>query len=134
MTLLVVYGMAAIIGGAAGVVGNVASTGASVGAATSQAGGAGNNAINSLAQQAQNVLASATAQATSPQAEQDARQNRGYRYKGGCARDVVLVCSARGGRHYRDRAREAWAFVTSRRSKPKAERQVQARAPCPTRG
>ncbi|HKR45778.1 MAG TPA: hypothetical protein VJU59_39985 [Paraburkholderia sp.] len=73
MILFVVFGMASIIGGAVGVAGNVAAAGATVGATASQSN-AGSEALNSLAQQARNTIASVTAAASSPQAETDARQ------------------------------------------------------------
>jgi hypothetical protein len=70
--LMVVYGMASVVGGAVGVAGNVAATGARVGATAAQSRG-GSNAVTSLAQQVQNTLASAATAASSPQAEADAR-------------------------------------------------------------
>jgi hypothetical protein len=73
MILFVVFEMATLIGGAVSVAGNVASAGATAGAAATQSD-AGNDAIASLTQQARNTIASATAAASSPQAEADARQ------------------------------------------------------------
>ncbi|BCG05425.1 hypothetical protein PPGU19_099930 (plasmid) [Paraburkholderia sp. PGU19] len=73
MILFVVFGMASLVGGAVGVAGNIASAGATVGAAASQSN-AGSGAVNALAQQARNAIASVAAVTSSPQAEADARQ------------------------------------------------------------
>jgi hypothetical protein len=70
--LMVMYGMASIVGGAVGVAGNVVSTGATVGVAAGQTD-AGSDALAAMTQQAQNTLASAAAAACGPQAETDAR-------------------------------------------------------------
>ncbi|QIE25938.1 hypothetical protein SBC1_47890 (plasmid) [Caballeronia sp. SBC1] len=72
MTLLLLYGMTSIIGGAVSVAGNVAATTANVGAA------AGNQAAGSLGdsarQQAQAALDGATSAAASADAQQNAMQ------------------------------------------------------------
>jgi MFS family permease len=75
MTLLLLYGMTSIIGGAVSVAGNVAVATANVGAAAS---GQGNQATGSLAdsakQQAQAVLDGAASATASVDAQQDAMQ------------------------------------------------------------
>jgi MFS family permease len=75
MTLLLLYGMTSIIGGAVSVAGNVAVATATVGAAAS---GQGNQATGSLAdsakQQAQAVLDGAASATASVDAQQDAMQ------------------------------------------------------------
>jgi putative Ca2+/H+ antiporter (TMEM165/GDT1 family) len=72
MTLLVIYGMASILGGAVSAVGSVASTSATIGAAASSQSNP--SIIDSVKQQAQAAVASAASAASSPDAEQDARQ------------------------------------------------------------
>ncbi|NKJ47440.1 hypothetical protein CIC12_11940 [Burkholderia sp. SG-MS1] len=79
MILLVVYGMTAFISGAVSAAGSVAATGAQVGAATAnganeQTRSATGNLLGSAQQQVQGALASAAAEASSPQAGQDERQ------------------------------------------------------------
>ena len=84
MTLFVIYGMASLIGGAVGTVGNMASTSATVAAATQPAtnngsmngaaGTANGSIVDTVKQQVQGMMASATAVASSPQVQQDARQ------------------------------------------------------------
>jgi hypothetical protein len=75
MTLLLLYGMTSIIGGAVSVAGNVAAATANVGAVAGNQGDqpAGSPA-NSLRQQAQAALNGAASAATSADAQQDAMQ------------------------------------------------------------
>lgn len=73
MILMVVYGATSLVGTTVSAAGSVASTGATVGAAANPAGGGGTMA-SSLTQRVQGAIASATAEASSPQAEADARQ------------------------------------------------------------
>jgi hypothetical protein len=73
MALLVVYSTTALIGGAISVVGKAASTSATVGATANQSGPVA-NITNSIAQGAQRAVASATAAASDPKAQADARQ------------------------------------------------------------
>jgi hypothetical protein len=72
MVLVVMYGMASILGGAVSVAGSVASAGA----VADQSGRAetGSGSLASMTQLAQNSLASAVAGTTSPQDQQDAQQ------------------------------------------------------------
>lgn len=72
MTLLLVYGMTSIIGGAVSVAGNVASTTATVGAAAGNQGDG--SLVDSAKQQAQTALAAAASAVSSPDAQQDATQ------------------------------------------------------------
>src|SRR5471032_2239673 len=71
MTLLLLYGMTSIIGGAVSVAGNVAAATANVGAV---AGSQGDQPANSVRQQAQAALNGAASAATSADAQQDAMQ------------------------------------------------------------
>ena len=71
MTLLIVFGMTSLIGGAVSTVGSVAATSAQVGATAANQSNADTSAVNSAKQQVQTVIASA---ASSPEAEQDVRQ------------------------------------------------------------
>ncbi|KAA0997453.1 hypothetical protein FVF58_49220 [Paraburkholderia panacisoli] len=73
MILVVVYSATSLVGSAVSAAGSVASTGATVGAAANSSGAAGTMA-GSLTQRVQGAIASATAEASSPQAETDARQ------------------------------------------------------------
>lgn len=74
MTLLVVYSMASLIGGAISTASSVASTGATVGAATSnQTNGAG-SMVSSAKQQLLAAVGAAASAASGPDAEQNARQ------------------------------------------------------------
>jgi hypothetical protein len=72
MTLLLVYGMTSIIGGAVSVAGNVASTTATVGATA--ANQADSSLVNSVKQQAQAAADAMASAASSPDAQQDAVQ------------------------------------------------------------
>jgi hypothetical protein len=74
MTLLVVYGMTSLLSGAISTAGSVAATSAQVGATAANSGGAINPVIDSAKQQVEAVVASATAIASSPGGEQQARQ------------------------------------------------------------
>jgi hypothetical protein len=73
MILLVVYSATSLLGSAVSAAGSLASTGAAVGAAANPSGTIG-AMTSSLTQKAQGAIASATAEASSPQAEADARQ------------------------------------------------------------
>jgi uncharacterized membrane protein len=73
MALMVVYGTTSLIGGAISTAGRIASTGATVGAAANPSGPAG-EITAPITQRLQGAIASATAAASSPQAEADARQ------------------------------------------------------------
>jgi len=75
MTLLLLYGMTSIIGGAVSVAGNVAATTATVGAAAGNQGGqAAGSLADSARQQAQAALDGTAAAAASADAQQDAMQ------------------------------------------------------------
>jgi hypothetical protein len=74
MTLLVVYGMSSLLSGAVSTAGSVAATGAQVGATAANQGGGTGDLLNSAKQQVQTVVASAASAASSPQAQQDARE------------------------------------------------------------
>ncbi|MEA3113969.1 MAG: hypothetical protein QOG58_3768 [Caballeronia sp.] len=78
MTLLLLYGMTSIIGGAVSVAGNVAAATANVGAAASSQANQGNQATGSLVdsakQQAQAMLDGAASATASADAQQDAMQ------------------------------------------------------------
>ncbi|AXF01743.1 YrzE family protein [Paraburkholderia hospita] len=73
MILLVIYGATSLFGTAVSAAGNVASTGATVGA-TMDRSGTGNTMAGMLTQRVQGAIASATAEASSPQAQADTRQ------------------------------------------------------------
>jgi hypothetical protein len=73
MILLVIYGATSLFGTAVSAAGNVASTGATVGA-TMDRSGTGNTMAGMLTQRVEGAIASATAEASSPQAQADARQ------------------------------------------------------------
>jgi MFS family permease len=73
MTLLIVFGMTSLIGGAVSTVGSVAATSAQV-AATAANQTNTPSMVNSAKQQMQAAVASAASAASSPEAEQDARQ------------------------------------------------------------
>jgi hypothetical protein len=74
MTLLIVFGMTSLIGGAVSTVGSVAATSAQVGATAANQNNADTSGLNSAKQQVQAAVASAASAASSPEAEQDARQ------------------------------------------------------------
>lgn len=74
MTLLIVFGMTSLIGGAVSTVGSVAATSAQVGATAANQSIADTSAVNSAKQQVQTAVASAASAASSPAAEQDVRQ------------------------------------------------------------
>lgn len=79
MILMVAYGMTSLVGSAASTAGSVAATGAQVGATMStgraaSSTGTGASLMGSAQQQVQGALASAASEASSPQADQDARQ------------------------------------------------------------
>ena len=71
MTLLIVFGMTSLIGGAVSTAGSVAATSAQVGATAANQSDTNPSLVNSAKQQVQAAVASA---ASSPDAEQDARQ------------------------------------------------------------
>jgi hypothetical protein len=71
MTLLIVFGMTSLIGGAVSTAGSVAATSAQVGATAANQTSTDPSMLNSAKQQMQAAVASA---ASSPAAEQDARQ------------------------------------------------------------
>jgi hypothetical protein len=73
MILMIVYGATSLVGSAVSAAGSVAATGATVGAAANPSGTTATIA-GSLTQRVQGAIASATAEASSPQAEADARQ------------------------------------------------------------
>jgi hypothetical protein len=73
MILLVVYSATSLLGSAVSAAGSLASTGAAVGAAANPSGTIG-AMTSSLTQKAQGAIASATAEASSPHAEADARK------------------------------------------------------------
>jgi hypothetical protein len=73
MILLMIYGATSLFGTAVSAAGNVASTGAAIGA-TSANGGTGAAMVSSLTSRVQGALASAAEEASSPQAQADARQ------------------------------------------------------------
>ncbi|CAB3759635.1 TIGR04086 family membrane protein [Paraburkholderia solisilvae] len=73
MILMVLYGATSLLGSAVSVAGNVASAGAVAGA-TMERSGAADTTASILAQRVQGAIASATAEASSPQAQTDARQ------------------------------------------------------------
>jgi hypothetical protein len=74
MTLLVLFGMTSLIGGAISTAGSVAATSAQVGAATTSQSNIGSSMVNSAKLQVQAAVASAASEASSPEAAQDARQ------------------------------------------------------------
>ena len=74
MTLLIVFGMTSLIGGAVGTVGSVAATSAQVGATAANQNNTDPSILNSAKQQMQAAVASAASAASSPEAEQNARQ------------------------------------------------------------
>jgi hypothetical protein len=79
MILLVAYGMTSLVGSAASTGGRMASTGAQMSATMANGEGTSLNSssgsgIASAQQQVRGALASAASEASSPQAEQDARQ------------------------------------------------------------
>ncbi|KQR78448.1 hypothetical protein ASG35_08385 [Burkholderia sp. Leaf177] len=74
MTLLIVFGMASVIGSAVSTVGSVAATSAQVGATAANQANADPSMMNSAKQQLQAAVASVASAASSPEAEQDARQ------------------------------------------------------------
>ncbi|WP_168789677.1 hypothetical protein [Paraburkholderia aromaticivorans] len=73
MILMVVYGATSLVGSAVSAAGSVASTGAMVGAAANPSAASG-TMVGSLTQRVQGAIASATAEASSPQADADTRQ------------------------------------------------------------
>ncbi|MGA7815409.1 hypothetical protein [Caballeronia sp.] len=74
MTLLIVFGMTSLIGGAVSTVGSVAATSAQDGATVANQANMDPSMINSAKQQVQAAVASAAPAASSPEAQQDARQ------------------------------------------------------------
>ncbi|SAL23614.1 hypothetical protein AWB64_01869 [Caballeronia sordidicola] len=74
MTLLIVFGMASVIGGAVSTAGSIAATSAQVGATAANQSNGDQSMVNSATQQAQAAIASAASAASSPTAEQDVRQ------------------------------------------------------------
>jgi len=74
MTLLIVFGMTSLIGGAVSTVGSVAATSAQVGATAANQSNADTSAMNSAKLQVQAAVASAASAASSPETEQNARQ------------------------------------------------------------
>ncbi|BAN26489.1 putative uncharacterized protein [Caballeronia insecticola] len=73
MIIVMAYGATSLVGSAVNAAGSVASTGATVTAAASPSAASG-TMMNSLKEQVQGAVASATAMASSPQAEADTRQ------------------------------------------------------------
>jgi hypothetical protein len=74
MTLLIVFGMTSLIGGAVSTVGSVAATSAQVGATAANQTDTDPSTISAVKQQAQAAMASAASAASSPEAQQDGRQ------------------------------------------------------------
>jgi MFS family permease len=74
MTLLIVFGMTSLIGGAVSAAGSVAATGAQVSATAASQANPDNSMVNQAKQQVQAAVASAASEASSPVADQDARQ------------------------------------------------------------
>ncbi len=74
MTLLIVFGMTSLIGGAISTAGSVAATSAQVGATAANQTNTDTSMVNSAKQQMQAAVASAASEASNPEAEQDARQ------------------------------------------------------------
>ncbi|CAB3773387.1 hypothetical protein [Paraburkholderia humisilvae] len=74
MVLMVIYGATSLIGSAVSVAGGLASSGATVVGATMDRSGAADTTASTLTQRVQGAIASATAEASSPQAQADARQ------------------------------------------------------------
>src|SRR5471030_929783 len=74
MTLLIVFGMTSLIGGAVSTVGSVAATSAQVGATAANQSNMDPSILNSAKQQMQAAASAASAAASGPEAEQDARQ------------------------------------------------------------
>jgi hypothetical protein len=74
MTLLIVFGMTSLIGSAVSTVGTVAATSAQVGATAANKTNTDPSVVDSVKQQMGAAIASAASEASSPQAEQDARQ------------------------------------------------------------
>jgi hypothetical protein len=74
MTLLIVFGMTSLIGGAVSTVGSVAATSAQIGATAANQTDTDPSTINAAKQQAQAAVASAASAASSPEAQQDGRQ------------------------------------------------------------
>ena len=74
MTLLIVFGMTSLIGGAVSTAGSVAATSAQVGATAANQTNTDPSVINSAKQQVQAAIASAASAASSPEADQNARQ------------------------------------------------------------
>lgn len=74
MTLFVVYGMTSLLTGAVSTAGSVAATSAQVGATATNQTGSANSVVDTAKQQMQAAVASATAIASSPEAQQQARQ------------------------------------------------------------
>lgn len=72
MILVVAFGMTSLVGSAISAAGSIASTSATV--ASNDPSLTNNSTAASLAQQVQGAVASAASEASSPQAEQDARQ------------------------------------------------------------
>jgi len=74
MTLLIVFGMTSLIGGAVSTAGSVAATSAQIGATAANQTNNDPSVINSAKQQVQAAIASAASAASSPEADQNARQ------------------------------------------------------------
>jgi hypothetical protein len=74
MTLLIVFGMTSLIGGAIDTAGSVAVTSAQVGATAANQMNPESSMVSSAKQQVQTAVASAASEASSPEADQDARQ------------------------------------------------------------
>ncbi len=74
MTLLIVFGMTSLIGGAVSTVGSVAATSAQVGVTAANQSNTDPSVVNSAKQQLQAAVASAASAASSPEAQQDARE------------------------------------------------------------
>jgi MFS family permease len=74
MTLLIVFGMTSLVGGAVSTAGSVAARNAQVGATAANQTNTNPSVINSAKQQVQAAIASAASAPSSPEAEQNARQ------------------------------------------------------------
>jgi MFS family permease len=74
MTLLIVFGMTSLIGGAVSTLGSVTATSAQVGATAANQTSPDASMMNSAKQQVQGAVASAASAASSPEAQQDALQ------------------------------------------------------------
>ncbi|MEI6002333.1 hypothetical protein H3V53_35980 [Paraburkholderia bengalensis] len=74
MTLFVAYGMTSILAGTVSTAGSIAATGAQVGATATAQNGSAPAVLNSAKEQIQGAVASAASMASSPAAEQQARE------------------------------------------------------------